>query len=110
MSKKLERNGLWESSRMMLPDHKETYIAHQMHLDKIKVRPMLDEDQLQEINRTIAESMEYDQAVTITYVDRGEVMKFEGRVKKVNSQERWLKIANGEELDVLMFGNIVDVE
>ncbi|MFD1176195.1 hypothetical protein ACFQ3W_07775 [Paenibacillus puldeungensis] len=25
MSKKLEKNGLWESSRMMLPQHKEAY-------------------------------------------------------------------------------------
>ena len=25
MSKKLEKNGLWESSRMMLPQHKEAF-------------------------------------------------------------------------------------
>jgi hypothetical protein len=28
MSKKLENNGLWESSRMMLPEHKEALLAH----------------------------------------------------------------------------------
>ncbi|NRF95555.1 hypothetical protein HQN89_32470 [Paenibacillus frigoriresistens] len=29
MSKKLELNGLWESSRMMLPQHKESAIKGQ---------------------------------------------------------------------------------
>ena len=28
--KKLEGNGLWESSRMMLPEHKETIIRRQL--------------------------------------------------------------------------------
>lgn len=28
MSKKLEKNGLWESSRMMLPEHREALLKH----------------------------------------------------------------------------------
>lgn len=28
MTKKLEANGLWESSRMMLPEHKESLIEN----------------------------------------------------------------------------------
>ncbi|OAB30288.1 hypothetical protein PMSD_21150 [Paenibacillus macquariensis subsp. defensor] len=33
MSKKLEGNGLWESSRMMLPQHKEQSLALSIHND-----------------------------------------------------------------------------
>ncbi|KHF36751.1 hypothetical protein CM49_01057 [Paenibacillus sp. P1XP2] len=32
MSKKLQGNGLFESSRMMLPEHREAYIRHQQRL------------------------------------------------------------------------------
>ncbi|WP_408895379.1 hypothetical protein [Paenibacillus taichungensis] len=35
MSKKLEANGLWESSRMMLPQHKERIIQHRTQIHYI---------------------------------------------------------------------------
>lgn len=34
MSKKLQKNGLWESSRMMLPQHKEALLNRRLNLDK----------------------------------------------------------------------------
>lgn len=38
--KKLEGNGLWESSRMMLPEHKETIIRRQLEEGR-KNKPVL---------------------------------------------------------------------
>lgn len=34
MSKKLQKNGLWESSRMMLPQHKEALLNRRLDLDQ----------------------------------------------------------------------------
>ncbi|NKI24223.1 hypothetical protein HFN20_23920 [Paenibacillus dendritiformis] len=34
MSKKLQKNGLWESSRMMLPQHKEALLNRRLNPDK----------------------------------------------------------------------------
>ncbi|BFH15030.1 hypothetical protein J6TS7_14890 [Paenibacillus dendritiformis] len=34
MSKKLQKNGLWESSRMMLPQHKEALLNRRLGLDQ----------------------------------------------------------------------------
>lgn len=38
MSKKLENNGLWESSRMMLPEHREALLKHR-HGEPETARP-----------------------------------------------------------------------
>ncbi len=47
MSKKLQGNGLWESSRMMLPEHKETIIQHRYEFGR-RSRPTIDEQELNE--------------------------------------------------------------
>lgn len=46
MTKKLEGNGLWESSRMMLPEHKET-IIYKQHEEGRKQRPELDAQEIE---------------------------------------------------------------
>ncbi|SEB67899.1 hypothetical protein SAMN05443246_1552 [Paenibacillus sp. GP183] len=42
MGKKLEANGLWESSRMMLPEHKDATRRQAKQIDRL-VRPTLDD-------------------------------------------------------------------
>lgn len=46
MSKKLELNGLWESSRMMLPQHKESAIRNRRESQRI-MHPIRDEQEIQ---------------------------------------------------------------
>jgi hypothetical protein len=55
--KKLQNNGLWESSRMMLPEHKEAITKHRESLLFRKTRPELDEAETERIARLIAASM-----------------------------------------------------
>jgi hypothetical protein len=109
MSKKLQGNGLWESSRMFLPEHKEALLKQKQD-QKVFTTPMLDEDQLQEINRIIVESIEWDQAVNITYTDVYGPEQFWGWIKKVDLHERWLKIINDEDTLILRFEKILNVE
>lgn len=109
MSKKLQGNGLWESSRMFLPEHKEA-LLEQKRSQKTYSLPELDEDQLQEMNRVIAESIEHDQAVTITYADQYGSAQFWGWITKVNQHERFIKIINDEDVHVIKFHNIINVE
>ncbi|WP_336775320.1 YolD-like family protein [Paenibacillus sp. MMO-58] len=56
MSKKLSGNGLWESSRMMLPEHKERINQHMKELTR-KKRPTLHEDEWEIILNNIGESL-----------------------------------------------------
>lgn len=51
--KKLEGNGLWESSRMMLPEHKEA-INRQQNKEGRKVRPTLDAQEIELMENVLA--------------------------------------------------------
>ncbi len=53
---KLRGNGLFESSRMMLPEHKEAYLRHQQRLDR-QEPPELDSQKLDDMNAALAESL-----------------------------------------------------
>jgi hypothetical protein len=108
MSKKLQGNGLWESSRMFLPEHKEALLKQKRSQSEYS-SPVLGEDQLQEIDRVIAESIEYDQAVTVTYAGQYETVQFWGWVKTVNRHEQRIKIINDEDALILDFEKILDV-
>jgi hypothetical protein len=56
MGKKLEGNGMWESSRMMLPEHKESLLEQNRHL-KDFARPVLDEQEIQAVEEAICRSL-----------------------------------------------------
>lgn len=83
MSKKLENNGLWESSRMMLPEHKERIIAENLEFKHRRpTKPTLDEQQWEEIMRVLMASLgmrvaaqfklyhEYEDCAAIGIVDK----------------------------------------
>ncbi|HIW33628.1 MAG TPA: YolD-like family protein [Candidatus Paenibacillus intestinavium] len=63
MSIKLEGNGLWESSRMMLPEHKGS-IIQKAHEQKQRKRIDLDDQELDIINEALQQSLW--QRITIT--------------------------------------------
>jgi hypothetical protein len=73
MSKKLEKNGLWESSRMMLPQHKEQSIL-QLQATEKKTKPELDEQELELVSAALRDSKKKKIAVVLTifgeYVNR----------------------------------------
>jgi len=99
----------WESSRMMLPEHREQ-ILEEKRKEQEFTPPILDDDQLQEINRMIAKSIEQERAVAITYAEKYGTAKFLGWIQKVNMIEGWLKIINDEDTLRLSFEHILRVE
>lgn len=56
MGKKLENNGLWESSRMIIPQHKEALLKHQREQHRNE-RPELDEQAMIDISQLLERSM-----------------------------------------------------
>ncbi|WP_339194537.1 YolD-like family protein [Paenibacillus sp. FSL P4-0176] len=52
---KLEGNGIFESSRMILPEHREAMLRHQREKQR-RGKPILDEQAIEEIIRALAES------------------------------------------------------
>lgn len=86
----------WESSRMMLPEHREQLLKERRkHLEFNP--PILDENQLEEINYVIMKAIKQKQAVTITYAEKYGPAKFCGRIQKIDALEGSLKIMNDED-------------
>lgn len=92
--KKLEGNGLWESSRMMLPEHKEAIIRHQ-HEEGRKVKPTLDTQEIELIERALAESFTERRTITISLYDEYEDIELNGIVTSLHTHRREIKLAIG---------------
>ncbi|MGG3506576.1 YolD-like family protein [Paenibacillus lautus] len=95
--KKLEGNGLWESSRMMLPEHKETIIRRQLEEGR-KDRPTLDPQEMELIEQSLAESFHEHRIITLRLFDEYENKELTGIVVLVHTFRREIKqsIAEGD--------------
>jgi predicted RNase H-like nuclease (RuvC/YqgF family) len=110
MSKKLTNNGLFDSSRFMLPEHKEA-ILDEFKRQQRKIRPSLDRQQLDYIAATIARSALDQTSVTLTVYDElaGET-SVAGVVKKMDQQLQRIKVAAGDNIEWIPFEDILNVE
>lgn len=102
-------NKLWESNRMFLPEHRQALLNRKLKQREVQ-SPILDQDQFEEINRIIVESIERDQSLIITYSDIYGPEKFGGWITKINRYENWLRIINDEDFLVIEFEKIIDAE
>lgn len=57
-------NKLWESHRMIIPEHRRALLEHEDRQELIE-RPALDEDEMEELSRTLGEAMELGRLVTL---------------------------------------------
>ncbi|WP_157685598.1 YolD-like family protein [Paenibacillus donghaensis] len=96
MRKKLEGNGLWESSRMMLIEHKDR-ILDDAQRQELRRRPELDPQALDELQHIFAQSMEEHSAITLTLFDPEGDRTARGIVMMVNVQHRQLKFRWSED-------------
>lgn len=65
MSKKLEKNGMWESSRMMLPEHREAILADNRTLKKL-IKPELDDQQIAIIDQALHSAFKSKRTIILT--------------------------------------------
>ncbi|RIX59291.1 YolD-like family protein [Paenibacillus nanensis] len=88
MSKKLTNNGMWESSRMMLPEHKAR--INQLSLEqKKRPRAHLDEQEWEQISKSVNDSLSNHKEISIKIYHPVEVLIVTGmvdRIDKLNSR------------------------
>ncbi|RUT39487.1 YolD-like family protein [Paenibacillus anaericanus] len=94
MSKKLQGNGLWESSRMMLPQHKEMIQESKKDYSK-KKKPDLDEQEIHQIEQLLAKSFRDHRSITIWLFDEYQNIELRGIVTVVQTYRREIKLAIG---------------
>jgi hypothetical protein len=91
MSKKLEKNGMWESSRMMLPEHREAILKDDRSL-KLLVKPELDEQEVALIDQAIGFALRSNCTIILTVFNKYELQTITGRVLMLKGVLRMVKI------------------
>ena len=102
MASKLSGNGVWEGSRMMIPEHVQGY-NEQMRNEQRRPRIELDEQELEQISRALQQSMKYKLQLSIRMYDPFETLRIIGVVDNISRMHGQFKV-DGE------WFNIDDVE
>lgn len=79
MKGKLYGNGLWESSRMMLPEHKEAILQKNRNMERRK-RAILDEQEIERISRVLATSLQAGTTIRLRIFGEWEEREIHGTV------------------------------
>ncbi|AHD06040.1 YolD-like family protein [Paenibacillus larvae] len=109
MSKKLTGNGLWESSRMMLPEHREQLLEQRRELKK-HAKPLLDEQRLEELSTILNYALATKHKVRFTVYDVYEDQHIAGVLIKYDPLTRSLGvISEANKAMHIMLENIIDV-
>lgn len=106
MAGKLEGNGVWESSRMMLPEHVQAlndWAAEQQRMP----RKQLADHELEQINRALQQSMSHRVPLCINLYDPFEQLRVVGVVESVSRLygrfrvgDDWFPIADIQSIEV----------
>jgi hypothetical protein len=90
MGKKLEGNGMWESSRMMLPEHRESILESNRHLKDFE-RPTLDEQEIVFLNEALQKSIYTKCLIMLKVYDVYRYREITGTVVRMDYQLNQVK-------------------
>ncbi|MGP3787134.1 YolD-like family protein [Paenibacillus sp. 1A_MP2] len=96
MASKLSENGIYEGSRLILPEHREAYLA-QEELQRRRGKPVLDEQEMQLIEEAILESYQECRSVTLTVFNPFDDEDIRGVVASIDKPNRRIKLVRAEE-------------
>lgn len=95
MSKKLEGNGLWESSRIIIPEHKDAYLKLMKDRQR-RGKLELDDQEVQLIEQALIESYNTRTAVTVTVFSPFDDTEMTGVITSINTARHEVKLFRGE--------------
>ncbi|MCP8616095.1 YolD-like family protein [Salirhabdus salicampi] len=98
----------WTS--LMLPEHVEK-LKH-MWADEYDVNqpPLLDEQQLEDMNRICAQAYHNKTIVQVTAFDQHETKHFTGTITRINEQRQTFTITTPKENVMIPFSSIIHIE
>ncbi|GEM05523.1 hypothetical protein HMI01_25110 [Halolactibacillus miurensis] len=100
-------NLIWESSRMILPEHKARIREHDL-TPPPKERPLLSEDQLTQINQSLSIAIKTKGLVTLTYYKNKQHLTISGEnTRLINSNT--LEIATSKGFDHIPLSDMIDI-
>lgn len=96
MGRKLEGNGIFESSRMMLPEHQERILNHYRE-EQQKTKPILDAQEVEQIEKALVNSYNRRVPVELKVFDPFKEIRMSGVVTALNTSLREIKLMQGED-------------
>lgn len=104
------RSNIKWATAMMLPEHVKLLREHRQNLNK-QSKPILDEQEWEEINRQISEAMNQSLEITLTYFKNGEFIQTAGVPIRCNSFSKILDVRDDmENVTSLKMENIIEVD
>lgn len=99
----------WESMRMMLPEHVQALLRYKEEQMKI-VKPILDDQELQEIGRTLNEALHQHHQIRVKYYKDGFIESLEGYVTNFDHVMKRIKIEKDPEIWWLKIEDVTGIE
>ncbi|MEC0125369.1 YolD-like family protein [Paenibacillus pabuli] len=96
MASKLTGNGIFEGSRIILPEHREAYL-NEMSVQERRGKPVLDEQEMQLIEEAIFESYQECKSITLTVFNPFDDEELRGVVTSIDKPSRRIKLVRGDE-------------
>lgn len=91
---KLDENGMWESSRMMLPEHKLRILeSNKDFLNPYQDRPTLDEQEWLYISELFTISSNFKEPIKVTFYDPYNPKTVTGVVERMDIPNNRVKIS-----------------
>ena len=106
--KKLRGNGLWESSRMIIPEHKEAIRSYRIQREA-RQKPELDEQRIEELSFALHEALESKTPIRITTFAPFGDETTRGYVEAIDPITQRVKVRSGDEVVFIPFRDIVGV-
>lgn len=103
-------NKLWHGSRFVLPEHREALLAYDRQ-EKRQVRPVLDPDQLEELNRILTEALQEEQPIAITaYSPYGNerIRLVPQKIDPISGKLKGVQ-PDTQQVSVVLLANILDI-
>ncbi|MEO2212588.1 YolD-like family protein [Paenibacillus amylolyticus] len=96
MASKLTANGVYEGSRIILPEHREAYLVQEA-LQRRRGKPILDEQEMLLIEGAIFESYQECKSITLTVFNPFDDEELHGVVTAIDKPSRQIKLVRGAE-------------
>ncbi|MFS0839412.1 YolD-like family protein [Paenibacillus sp. 1P03SA] len=106
--KKLQGNGLYESSRMMLPEHKEAYLRHQRELNR-RAHPSLEDEERQRIGSLLAQAKATGRMLTVTVFGPFEDEEITGIVRRIDALKQEIHLEVPGDVRRLAYDDILRI-
>jgi len=109
VSKKLQGNGIYESSRFIIPQHREAAVKQAQEIHR-RTKPTLDEHQWEMVNHALSESIREHVPVTLQVFSAFENREVIGMVTRVNMYCKEVKLSFDDDYELIKFEDIISAE